>query len=316
MYEPLSVMKTRVGDNVGIVGNSDYDTKIGRWLDDAYEDAWRFFLWPQFLQRDSQQIAAAANTLVLPYHAGEILALYNVRTPMWSDFEQSALFVRRFISGLEDTAHTGIPTWHADDGEHPVTAQPTSATALKAVSSSASDITQKVRIWGHDSNGVEVNEQLTLNGTTEATSTQTFAKVIKCQKDATTAGIVSIKNGTTVIARIAAHEYTSRYKRYLFNKYADVATTWYWITKRRPIRFVNADDTPEFDCSEALVAGATARAFREQGQNSKAEDWANGMTANLISMKKQILGQGDRVLKMTPQFSRQFTVGRRWRSRW
>lgn len=311
-YEPKSVLRDRIGANVGIRGNSSYNTLIDEWIDEAYDDCWVFFLWPQFLHRGTSSVAAAVDTMTFPANVAEVVALYNNRVPMWSDFEASALFVRRFLNALEDTSAGGVSSWHTDDGEVPVTTQPSAATVLKVVSDSTSDITQKVRIWGLNANGIEIGERLNLNGTTEVTGTVSFLTVIKVQKDATTAGIVSLINSSTTISRIAAHEYQARHRRVRLSVRADVATTWYWLAKRRPIPLVNADDGPEFDCGKAIVHLATARAQREQGQHAKAQEEAGSGAAALTLLRNQILGQGDRVMRMVPHFRTQTPITRRY----
>jgi len=63
---------------------------------------------------------------------------------------------------------------------------------LKAVSSAAGDTTQSVTVYGRNAAGEKINETINLNGTTFAAGTESFERIMKATKSATTTGDVCV----------------------------------------------------------------------------------------------------------------------------
>lgn len=75
---------------------------------------------------------------------------------------------------------------------------PASATELEAVSENAGDTTQDITIVGRIANGAKKTEVISLNGQTpaQAGTPETFARILKATKSATTAGTVALMSTT------------------------------------------------------------------------------------------------------------------------
>jgi hypothetical protein len=86
---------------------------------------------------------------------------------------------------------------------------PGSAVAMTVTSASgATDSGVKVQVYGLDADCVEVNEEVTLNASGTATTTQTFLRVFRAFVSGATApaGNITIANGGTTYAQITAGE--------------------------------------------------------------------------------------------------------------
>lgn len=67
---------------------------------------------------------------------------------------------------------------------------------IEIVSSSASDVGQIVKVEGINNTGYRVKENVTLNGTTFATSSDTFRYIDQLSVSPTTAGIITLRRAT------------------------------------------------------------------------------------------------------------------------
>jgi len=88
-------------------------------------------------------------------------------------------------------------------------AYPSSAVAMTVTSASgATDSGVRVWVYGLDTDYVEVNEEVTLNASGTATTTQTFLRVFRAFVSGATApaGNITIANGGTTYAQITAGE--------------------------------------------------------------------------------------------------------------
>lgn len=93
---------------------------------------------------------------------------------------------------------TGDPKIAAISDMAPVSTQPGSAAVITVVSSSTDDVTQKVLVKGIVS-GQEDYEQVSLNGTTSASTTKSFSSITSITKSATTSGRVTVTSGATTV---------------------------------------------------------------------------------------------------------------------
>ncbi len=106
----------------------------------------------------------------------------------------------------------GVPTHFAVEKIKGAKADPSSASAVKIVSSSASDTTQIVRVVGI-SGGVRVQEEKTLTGTTGVSTTATFTEIYSIEKSARTVGAITVTSNADAVtnAVIAPDALSARY---------------------------------------------------------------------------------------------------------
>lgn len=308
-YATYSDIVTRVGRNVGIINDSDYDPKIKDWVNESYQDVWRYFLWPESLLRGTVDSVASQDYIPFPPHVESILSLSQQASPLWLDFHPAAQFVRDFFRSL-DSASTGTPRDWTDDGESAVLKDPSAASVVSVSSDSASDVSQTVRVWGRNANDVKLTDSIQLNGTTVVAGTVSMRYVDKISKSATTTGTVTATSNVAAVtlARIAPRDLVSRYLRARLHLSPDAVVTMYWLGKKRIIPLVFDEDTLQIDADEAVIAGACVRSFREQDELEKAELW-NGTQSRLLgAMKARIIGQSMRKFQIKPVIPRRYQV--------
>jgi len=147
-----------------------------------------------------------------------------------------------------DPAHsyTGTPATYAVTGVYEVTSQPSSAGTVSIVSSSASDTSQTARVRGKLS-GVDVSENLTLNGTTTVTSTQTFDEVHSVRLSTVAAGIITATEnaGSTTLVQIPVNKLFMQYQQITLYPEPSAADTMRITTIRGPRQMVEDDDIPD-----------------------------------------------------------------------
>lgn len=169
----------------------------------------------------------------------------------------------------------GTPSEYFTWAEDMVLRQPNSASVVTVVSSSASDTTAQVTVFGTVS-GYPDQETITLNGTTSAAGTKSFTKVERIVKDATTVGRVTATSngGNVTLAVLPVGDGTAgiTYKKVRLWPVPDnvfPVNVWYY---KMPWRLVNDDDVHELgqEFDEALILLTTAK-IRYQN-NSKEGD--------------------------------------------
>ena len=298
----MGEMRTQVGANVGIIDDSTYNTKILAWMNQVYEDVWDEFFWPGSLLRGSTNTTAAQDFLNFPPSVRRVLMLSQGSTPAWLRFSDTQDFVRQFYA---DLTTQGTPTDWAEDGEHMVLAQPSSASTLSLTSASASDLSQTVRVIGRDANGILLSESMSINGTSAVVSANTYTTIEQIAKSATSVGIFTLTSNSAAVtvARIAPSELSMAIQRARLFLVPDAAIAMKWIAKKHPVRLVNPEDQLMARIENPVISGTTARAMREQG-DPRAVEW-EATTGNQISgIIDEILGTGMRTLKLVPDFTR------------
>ena len=164
------------------------------------------------------------------------------------------------LRGLpEDNRNFNSDTGDADhfffSGTWPVTTQPASATTVTIVSSSANDTTagKAITLYGTNSSGHLISEALTPNGTTNVTSSSSFATVTEVVKGTSWVGTMTMTiAGSTVLTLLS----TQMGKQYRVMRLIEVPDTAQTLGYRfyRQVRTMSADsDLPLIPASHADV---------------------------------------------------------------
>lgn len=156
---------------------------------------------------------------------------------------------------------SGTPYYFSIDGISWVYTQPSSASAITVVSSSASDTSQKVRLSGLV-NSIEDTELLSLNGTTEVTGTKSFSRLDQVAKDETTTGNITVKAGATTLVTIPSFKLAKQYQTITLWTKPSSALNYIVRGYRRPRPMVNIQDYPDYPemFHELVLFGALIRA--------------------------------------------------------
>lgn len=141
---------------------------------------------------------------------------------------------------------------------------------LVASSSSSSDVTQKVYVRGLDINGVDLREELTLDGTSQVSSALYLAEVVSLSKDVTT-GSVTIADAQGYSFRMSPKQTQSRFTRVEFDTTPTESKNMTIVFKKRVRDLVNDGDTPQISgIDEALMALALGDLYTKHRQLAKA----------------------------------------------
>ena len=157
----------------------------------------------------------------------------------------------------------------------PVRKQPTSASTLSFTSSSAADTTQLIRVKGTDSNDVELDETITLTGTSAAVSTNTYKTIRSITKSASTAGRVTATSNTGAVTVAVLSPADTAYMvkiirlHYIPNGVINLSIPY--IIEPYPL--VSDYDQPVIDAAVAIELGATMMTWRYKRQFSKAAEY-------------------------------------------
>ena len=151
-----------------------------------------------------------------------------------------------------------------------VTAQPTSASVIATVSSSASDTSTYGVIRGIVS-GVERSERITMNGTTSVNSSLTYTSLISITKDETVGTWTCTSNsGAVTNISLLPGETQKEVWQVRLHPVPDDAYTYYYQFFRKPWDFDDNDEELipfEDDFEDALVIWTTGIILKDQGDN-------------------------------------------------
>ena len=199
----------------------------------------------------------------------------------------------RYLPNPESQA-TGNPLFYRRWEETGFATNLAAADTVYVVSSSASDGSSfTVIIEGRDSSGERVSESLTLNGTTNVTSTTTWAAsgLMRVSKSGQTTGTVSVyrTTGATLLSELEPENLAPRYKRVSLYPIPSSAITVYLEYYERYRYLVNDADVPQMDTqwNWVLREGALARAWEYKQNETLAVQHRKVFEQGLVLMRLQ-----------------------------
>ena len=256
-------MKTDVGELVGDT-TSAFALKIGKYLNFRYRDVLRRYPWRDLFATTTITTVASQATYALPWDFGEVVYI-------WDNTNKKKLWESPEAGQQNDTSLTGSSDYFSVK-ESSCKSQPTSASAVVVVSDSASDTTQTVFIKGTNSNGDVISETVTINGTTNVTSTKTYTTVTQISKSATSVGsfTATSNSGAVTLAVLGPSQLQARYRIAHFYYIPSAVVSLVVRYKRLVLPLVNDYDYPIIDIADEMMFGAQADAWRAKRQFSKA----------------------------------------------
>lgn len=270
MNKDFNTLKTNVGKNVMDTSTS-MASIIGVYLNNRYFDLLRRVNWQSIDDDYSFSTVAGTKDYVLPYNFGKEIYVHDSTNKSQLDRMTLQEWIDKYYDAESDQA---APTKYIIL-DQTVRDQPSSASQLSITSSSTSDTTETVRIKGIDSNGVELDESVTLNGTSAQTSANTYSEVLAISKSDATVGRVTVtsNSGTVTIALLSPSVLESRATvMRLYPVPSTVCTIKApYIVKPTPLS--NSYDYPIIDCADIIEYGATADAWRYKRQFAKANEF-------------------------------------------
>lgn len=287
---------------------NDLLPKVKDWTRTRYDRVMRAFVWEELVRSYNLSVTAGTRDYALRYDLESIIKMWD----MTHGNELTAYDIRDHIRfnaiNLEVTGNiqTGNPDQYIDIGSKSCSALMSIADQVQIISTSASDITPMcIRIQGEVS-GVMVGENITLTGTSAATSSNTYDAgselIISAGTVAGTlqdlVGVVTVREKTTttnVLAKLAPNERSPYYKWIrlsIMPSSAFTAQVWY---KKRWMPLTNDNDVPLIPCANEIVEGVVADCLWEDGQEGAAsaqetkfsngvrELWTSRRPKNLIT---------------------------------
>jgi hypothetical protein len=237
-------------------GTPGGDTRARLWANMGYMRVVYDVDYP-FLRREVQFQTVAGQRLYIP--KDDLLWPLNLRIP-----DKNLYLIKLAVEKMDrsrpqyvvDTKRGAPQTWYVEDFVGSLT-QPTSATQIRAVSSSTADTISSntnVTIEGVVSGEVD-REVLAINGTTAVTSTKLFSEIHKISKNRVTAGQISVTNPaqTMTFAVLGPYHRTKSFLRIGLNPIPDQAYTVYgryipWLPE-----LVNDSDVPHIPTKDVPI---------------------------------------------------------------
>ncbi len=250
MSKVYADIKTEIGSKIQKSDPTYKTNVIADIVNRNYELLWNNFIWPEICVVDEEVTVTSGSPYVyLPKRCGEILVITQRESNIVLSPQTYQTFQQRYLGSITSSGYS--VTYHPA-GEFGVKSQPSAASQLVFVSSSASDTSQYIRIWGIVGNE-ELSEKVLLSGTGTSTSVNSYTEVNRLSKDSTTAGTITVTDGTNTIATISPTETESRYKRIRLYAVPSSAFTVYLTYKRRFKKLVNNEDTLEIPIEPVLI---------------------------------------------------------------
>lgn len=160
------------------------------------QEPWKFMLWPK-----TETFSTVSGTQVYPLHQ-EFLRGYSFRNTTQRIFltETPSRNIEPDGIDWDNDANTGA---FVLTGRSQVANQPTSASVIRIVSSSASDTTaaKAITITGDTANGV-TSETLTPNGTTPVSGTTSFTTILSVTKGAAWVGTMTMTSNSAAVTNL------------------------------------------------------------------------------------------------------------------
>ena len=190
------------------------------------------------------------------------------------------------------TDNSGDPRAYHILGSYGVQTQPSSATTIQVVSSESGDDSGAfVRVQGFDASDRLIDEQLTLNGTSAVTSTNSFEKIETVVKSTTSGstidGYVTVSDGSTTFAVIPYWDNMSSHLwvRMYPNPDSALSLTVQGVMRKPPL--VRDDDWPQFDPDyhHLLVSGPASELLAAVGKSGLANKMLRDYTFGLKDFK-------------------------------
>jgi hypothetical protein len=270
MNRTFNTIKSNVGLNVGDSSISMINL-IGTYINNRMMEIYRRCNIVD-INRSDYQFTTTAGTedYILPQDFGKELSVRDATNNILlsrSDAQES------IMRNPDDTDTQGSVRRYVIM-DKTVRNQPTSASVVSFVSTSASDTSQTIYVKGFDANGYEDYDQVTIAGTTTASTTKSFIRILYIAKSSTSAGVITgtTNSGAVTVAVLSRAMLEHRVKMMRLVNIQNTAVTIEVNYIQKPMPLSSDYDYPIIDCADILEAGAEADAWRFKRQFSKAAD--------------------------------------------
>lgn len=259
----------------GNIGTNVQDTSsamatiIKVYCNNAYREILRRVNWRAINYSYQISTVAGQQDYILPSDFGKELYLHDATNLRYIPFISAEQLVETFPSSLTVQGTVDQYTIYKDV----VRTQPTSAATISFVSSNSGDTSQAIRIKGTDSNDIEVEETINLNGLTTVPTTNSYKTIRSITKSASTTGRITGTSGATTVAILAPADLDYKVKKLRLHDVPSTVLTLNFPYFVRPYPLNNDYDVPVFDCADGIELGGTMMAWRYKRQFAKAQEY-------------------------------------------
>ena len=269
MNKNFSQLKTNIGAEVQDTSTT-FATIVGRFINRRYFQILRAINWKNIKPDYSFATVAGTQNYVLPDDFGKELSCADVTNGIPLEKKDLAELYRRYGDSIT-TSGTAERYVIYDDV---VKAQPTSASTLSFVSSSASDTAITIQVRGISSS-VETYETITITGTSAVATSNSYTSIIGISKSAASVGYFTVTSNSGVVtnALIPKETLETRYKLIKLHYVpAGVATiNLPYISK--PLPLSQDYDYPVIEIADLIELGAVADCWRYKRQTAKSQQY-------------------------------------------
>lgn len=288
-----------VAGKVGFSGTT-FSQRIRDWAHLRQQMLWNEAVWKDSLSIYTKSAAAAQKEIILPSQIDMVVAvkqagqglpmlpvdqvfLFSSETESWESSGPTLRFSQPPALGLA----VAIPT---DGGEK-----------LTCKSSSAADVGKKLTIYGELA-GIEKTEQVTLNGTMDVDSVESYTDVFSLSKEVTTGSLsVTGKTSATLLQTLKPTEAQKRHPRLRLHQIPTSTLPLLVLGKRHaPPLKQDTDATALARLDNALLAFVVADALESLRQYAKSQAKAEEGMALLASVKRTEVYQQASACRLTP----------------
>lgn len=302
----LGDMKTQVSTLIERV-DSSFLTRIEGYINQRYRNVEKRRPWIGLCRQISIPQVSGQNYLILPSWVQSVIDIHQTDTPVVMALQRYYNFIHRHI---DDKADTGDPFIATPVGRIGIITAMPSSSVITVVSSSASDVTQTIRVRGYSTTGTPIDESITVTGTTPVAGLITFSSVLGYEpwvtKSADSVGTISIKSGSTVIAYLGPRESETFSMKWLLHPQPNAAHTLFLTVKKHIQKLTQAEDVPEISSIEdALIQGAYAQCLEEKRQFQKAAQiWEHYEQEIELAIQQEPVFQENFQDQLTPEIIR------------
>jgi len=296
MNKSYSQLKTNVGAEVQDT-SSAFETITGRFINRRYFQILRAINWKEINVTHTLTMVSGTQNYVLPDDFYKPVSAYDTTNSVKIQLIDLDELYRNYGSEITSTGSVERGVIYDDF----VQAQPTSASVLTFTSDSASDTSITVQVRGI-SDSVETYEEITLNGTSDVNTANSYTQIRGISFSAARVGKVTVTSNSAAVtnAAIPREWLETRYKLFKVH-YVPTATATIdlpYIVK--PFPLTQTYDYPRLDIADLIELGAIADAWKYKRQFQKAQYYELMFTQQLAEFIFDQENQSGRVQQFAP----------------
>lgn len=312
------MLANRVARNCNVPASATYvTTKIFEYLNRRYKTIYRAHFWPKTIQFYTIAVpayslnATGGAVVTLPKYIGPVLRMVNntsgdvvylIDPAAFSDKTIAIRNLFRTFLELEEDTPVGTHIGTSNVLCQPAITVPATSVILSVKSSASESVTNiPVFIRGLDANNEIISEAVTVTGTTQVTTANSYSMVNAVSKTGQSNGIISLLDpSANILATLSTWEVSPEYQTFSLEVVDNTNPSLIITAQRAFAPFLNSADIPAFEMDECLVNGATADAFLEQEKEDLAAHFEQKYTNDLSKMVRTELEQSSGAMLCLP----------------